>query len=141
MKTSIDLPDELYRRVKARSAMEGRAIREVATELLSAWVESNPVPSKARAPGQAPDTQEEWLYRWDALGARVAKANVVVPGAKATKGASGKLAAAKSSTLVEQLKRDRDRNFDQGRLSIRPDRRPRERRPTGGGVPADSIAG
>ncbi|MEP6832224.1 MAG: hypothetical protein ABJB74_02475 [Gemmatimonas sp.] len=38
MKTSIDLPDDLYRRVKSQSALEGMAVREVATALFSAWV-------------------------------------------------------------------------------------------------------
>lgn len=48
MKTSIDLPDELYRRVKARSALEGRAVREVATELLAQWVDRKPSPPSTR---------------------------------------------------------------------------------------------
>ncbi len=39
MKATIDLPDDLYRRVKARSALEGRTIREVVAELLSAYVD------------------------------------------------------------------------------------------------------
>lgn len=39
MKATIDLPDELYRRVKARCALEGRAIREVVAELLGAYVD------------------------------------------------------------------------------------------------------
>ena len=33
MKATLDLPDELYRRVKARSAMEGRPVRAVAMQL------------------------------------------------------------------------------------------------------------
>lgn len=37
MKTSLDLPDHLYRRVKSKSALEGRAVREVATALFTAW--------------------------------------------------------------------------------------------------------
>ncbi len=39
MKATIDIPDEIYRRVKARSAVEGRRIREVATELFSQWLQ------------------------------------------------------------------------------------------------------
>jgi hypothetical protein len=38
MKATIDIPDELYRQVKAKSALEGRAIREVATELFELYV-------------------------------------------------------------------------------------------------------
>jgi hypothetical protein len=39
MKATIDLPDDLYRRVKARSAEEGRRIREVAAELFRDWLD------------------------------------------------------------------------------------------------------
>ena len=39
MKATIDLPDDLYRRVKARSAEEGRRIREVAAELFLRWLD------------------------------------------------------------------------------------------------------
>jgi hypothetical protein len=42
MKATIDLPDELYRRVKARSALEGRPVREVAVELFEGYVEGGP---------------------------------------------------------------------------------------------------
>ena len=38
MKTTIDIPDELYRQLKARSALEGRRVREVAISLFDAWV-------------------------------------------------------------------------------------------------------
>ena len=33
MKVTIDVPDELYRRVKAKAALQGRTIREVTAEL------------------------------------------------------------------------------------------------------------
>lgn len=38
MKATIDVPDELYRRVKAKTAMQGRAIREVTIELYQRWL-------------------------------------------------------------------------------------------------------
>ena len=38
MKATIDIPDDLYRRVKAKSAMEGLAVREVAVSLFDRWV-------------------------------------------------------------------------------------------------------
>lgn len=38
MKATIDVPDDLYRRVKARSALEGRSIREVALDLFRDWL-------------------------------------------------------------------------------------------------------
>jgi hypothetical protein len=37
-KATIDIPDALYRQVKARSAMEGRPLRAVAMELFQNWL-------------------------------------------------------------------------------------------------------
>ena len=48
MKATLDLPDELYRRVKARSAMEGRPVRAVAMQLFQSWLEA-PAHSEAVA--------------------------------------------------------------------------------------------
>ena len=42
MKATIDIPDDLYRRVKAKSAMEGLAVREVAVSLFSTWIGEAP---------------------------------------------------------------------------------------------------
>lgn len=55
MKATIDIPDELYRQVKAKSALEGRAIREVATELFVGYVEgsASSSDSASRASGEA----------------------------------------------------------------------------------------
>ncbi len=38
MKATVDIPDELYRQVKAKSALEGRPVREVALELFQGYV-------------------------------------------------------------------------------------------------------
>lgn len=38
MKATIEIPDELYRRAKAKSALEGRAIRDVTEELFRRYV-------------------------------------------------------------------------------------------------------
>ena len=61
MKATIEIPDELYRQVKAKSALEGRTIREVTTELYQAWLtqESSAEPSL---------TPEEWVKEWIRLG-------------------------------------------------------------------------
>ena len=40
MKATLDLPDDLYRRVKARSAMEGRPVRSVAIQLFQNWLDA-----------------------------------------------------------------------------------------------------
>ena len=42
MKATLDIPEELYRKVKAKSALEGRPVREVAVSLFRSWVESTP---------------------------------------------------------------------------------------------------
>ena len=41
MKATIDIPDELYRRVKARTAQEGRRIREVTIDLFLQWLDES----------------------------------------------------------------------------------------------------
>jgi hypothetical protein len=38
MKTTIDLPDDLHRAVKARAALEGRSVRDVTIELYRRWL-------------------------------------------------------------------------------------------------------
>ena len=56
MKTTIDIPDDLYRQVKARSALEGRAIREVTIELYRRWL------TEIRR--RTPEEPENWLDGW-----------------------------------------------------------------------------
>lgn len=38
MKATIDIPDDLYRRVKAKSAMQGQPVREVVVSLFQGWI-------------------------------------------------------------------------------------------------------
>jgi len=61
MKATIDVPDELYRRVKARSALLGRAVREVTIELYRRWLGDVPATMSAPSP-------EQWLDEWMQLG-------------------------------------------------------------------------
>jgi len=88
MKTSIDLPDDLYRRVKSKSALEGLAVREVATALFAAWVDGRiaDVPTEPAISGEA---TADWKARWQALGAAVAQSTGT------------------DTTLVDQLRADR----------------------------------
>ncbi len=44
MKATLDIPDELYRRVEARSALEGRPIRAIAVQLFQDWVTAPAAP-------------------------------------------------------------------------------------------------
>jgi plasmid stability protein len=47
MKATIDIPDDLYRRLKAKTALKGRAVRDVAIELFRNWVQETGGPSPA----------------------------------------------------------------------------------------------
>ena len=83
MKTSLDLPDDLYRRVKSKSALEGRAVREVATALFTAWVDGK-VPAvegtTLENSSSEPDPAALWLERWRELTAEVGRSIDGTPG-------------------------------------------------------------
>lgn len=57
MKATIEIPDDLYRRVKAKSALQGRTVREVTMELYQTWLVDAPVTTAAPSP-------EQWLEEW-----------------------------------------------------------------------------
>ena len=67
MKATLDIPDDLYRRVKARSAMEGRPVRSVAVQLFQRWLNDEPehaAPLASKTPsGRKPTRFEKapWL--------------------------------------------------------------------------------
>ena len=78
MKATIDIPDELYRRVKAKSALEGRPIRTVAIELFERWLEQD-TPVTRKASSLTEDSSDEavqarrratraWLDKWLEMG-------------------------------------------------------------------------
>ena len=81
MKTSLDLPDDLYRRVKSKSALEGKSVREVATALFTAYADQS-AEARARA-SQTPapkgreknDDVESWLRAFHEWGARLSGEN------------------------------------------------------------------
>lgn len=75
MKTTIDLPDELYRRVKSKAALEGLSIRELTISLYGRWLSGR---------GETADagTQEEWLERWQGLGRRILDEDAPGPSAR-----------------------------------------------------------
>lgn len=56
MKATLEIPDALYRRVKAKSALAGHPVREVAIRLFSEWVEDTrrPAPIASDAPQKLP---------------------------------------------------------------------------------------
>ena len=60
MKATIEIPDELYRQVKAKSALEGRSIREVTIALYQVWLQGQPI--------EPPLSPEQWVEEWLRLG-------------------------------------------------------------------------
>lgn len=55
MKATIDVPDELYRKVKAKSALLGKPIREVTVELYERWLE------EAQGDSASGPRERDWL--------------------------------------------------------------------------------
>ena len=70
MKATIDVPDGLYRRVKARSALEGRSVRDVTVLLFERWLDESP-DLEALASRDRGSAVASWVRRWEALGKRV----------------------------------------------------------------------
>lgn len=52
MKVTLEIPDDLYRNVKARSALEGRPVRAVAAELFEKWL-SGEIETTGKSPEPA----------------------------------------------------------------------------------------
>jgi hypothetical protein len=80
MKTTIDVPDELYRKVKAKSALLGKPVREVTLDLYERWL-AGELPA---GPAEAP---EAWLRGW------LAEADAAVRAAPASRPAREEMAA------------------------------------------------
>ncbi len=80
MKATIDVPDELYRKVKAKSALLGKPVRQVTAELYERWLADELPPGPAETP-------EAWLRGW------LADANAAVRAAPAARPAREELAA------------------------------------------------
>lgn len=57
MKTTLDIPDGLYRRVKAEAALRGLTVREVTTDLYQRWL-------KEGQPRDAQEAPDQWLRSW-----------------------------------------------------------------------------
>lgn len=54
MRTSVDLPDELFRQAKARAALQGRSLKDLVADALRLLLQS---PKSAQAPTPPPRTQ------------------------------------------------------------------------------------
>lgn len=60
MKATIDISEDLYRKVKAKSALAGKPVREVTEMLYRNWLAETDGSSQG-------ELSEAWLERWLAL--------------------------------------------------------------------------
>ena len=70
MKATLDIPDDLYRRAKARSALEGRPLRAVAIELFQNWLRD---PAATEPAPDAPSPEELAQFPWLAISRKYVK--------------------------------------------------------------------
>ena len=63
----MNLPDNLYRKVKTRAAQQGRTVRDVTVELYEKWLAEKPQEEE-------PWDGEKWLENWLDLGRRISEA-------------------------------------------------------------------
>ncbi|MDE2150646.1 MAG: hypothetical protein KGJ55_12640 [Gammaproteobacteria bacterium] len=75
MKATIDIPETLYRKVKAKSALVGKPVREVTAELYRRWLDE---PEGGR--GKA--SPEAWLRFWLAAADKALKRAPAGPSAR-----------------------------------------------------------
>ena len=79
MKATIDIPDAMYRQIKAHAALQGRAVREVTIELYQRWLAEIGATAEAHAdaePQPRTAAADTWLAHWDAIGVEVATRTV-----------------------------------------------------------------
>ena len=57
MKATIDIPDDLYRQVKAEAALRGVTVREVTTQLYRRWLNEG-------ESGETRESSSAWLRSW-----------------------------------------------------------------------------
>jgi hypothetical protein len=79
MKTTIEVPDELFRKVKAKAALQNVRIKELVTALLERWINE-----RAPAPPGEPDAEarrrveemDAWLAEWQRIGTEIEQKSV-----------------------------------------------------------------
>ena len=73
MKATIEIPDALYRQIKARSALDGRSIRDVTIEAYRRWLAETPAPY-GTVDDEPASAVEVWLAAWEGLASDIAEA-------------------------------------------------------------------
>ena len=75
MKTTIELPDALYRRVKAKSSLDGQPVRAVTQRLFELWLDGHVSLDEAGRAGK--EEKRAWADNWvretDELSAQISK--------------------------------------------------------------------
>ncbi len=71
MKATIEIPDALYRQIKARSALGGRSVRDVTIGLYRRWLAETPAPDHGPDGEMPTDAVATWLASWESLGTDV----------------------------------------------------------------------
>lgn len=74
MKAAFDIPDNVYRSVKARGAIEGRPLRSIAVELFQNWLQAPTSPPLAAKNDATPEKLTK--YPWLAISKRFVKPEV-----------------------------------------------------------------
>jgi hypothetical protein len=67
MTATIEIPDDLYRKVEEKTARTGARLKEVAVSLLDRWVKEEPLLEASTA------SAAQWLEQWVQLGADTCK--------------------------------------------------------------------
>lgn len=62
MKTTIEIPDALYRRVKSKSSFDGQTVRTVTQRLYELWLEGHVLLEEGRSIGA--EGNGEWADKW-----------------------------------------------------------------------------
>ena len=72
MRTTVDIPDELFRRAKSEAALRGRKLKDLVEEGLRLVLEKEKIPAEAEQkpprqprPGSVHDLMKEWCGMFD----------------------------------------------------------------------------
>lgn len=74
MKATIEIPDDLYRQVKARSALSGQSVRDVTIGLYRTWLLEGTSPQTRPDAATPVAAADAWLTAWDRLWEQVDRA-------------------------------------------------------------------
>lgn len=73
MKTTVEIPDDLFRAVKARAALQNMRIKDLITQLLARWLTEGDLERKPETESKAERVQqmEAWLQDLRAVGQKI----------------------------------------------------------------------